>query len=88
MCDEVEESMELYTIKEFHEKMESQYGGVIYSQRMTRIELNNKYKDGIQFVNRSGKSDIIMVNDINAILAEAWYEDRHTICHQVSTVGH
>ena len=76
MCDEVEESMELYTVKEFHEKMESQYGGVIYSQRMTRIELNNKSKDNIQFVNMSEKSNIILLND--AILTEAWYEDRRS----------
>ena len=58
--------------------MGSQYGGEIYSQKMTRIELNNIYKDNIQFVSRSGKSDIILLNDINAILTEAWYEDRRS----------
>ena len=67
--------MELYTVKEFHKKMESQ-NEEVYSIKMRKKELQNKYKGNVQFVNRSGKSDIILLSDTSAILTEAWYKYR------------
>ena len=76
-CKELEESMELFTIKEFQEKMENTFEEV-YSQKQTKRELEMKYKEDIQFVSRSGKSDIIMLSGVSSILTEAWYTNRQS----------
>ena len=77
MCEVLEDDMNLYTIKEFQETMESQ-NEEVYSVKMTKIKLQEKYRENIQFVNRSGKSDIILLNHTSHILTEAWYNDRRS----------
>ena len=74
-CKELEESVQLFTVKEFQEKMENQFEEV-YSQKQTKRELEKKYKDNIQFVGRSGKSDIIMLGNVSSVLTEGRYTDK------------
>ena len=74
-CKLLEDDMELYTVKEFQELMESQNEDV-YSMKMTKIKLQEKYGESVQFVSRRGKSDIILLGNTSSILTEAWYNDR------------
>ena len=66
--------MELFTLCEFQAMMEEQHENV-YSPLMTKTKLQGKYKDEISFVTRSGKSDIIVLSNINSTLTEAWYNE-------------
>ena len=43
---------------------------------MTKIKLKEKYGESVQFVSRKGLSDIILLNNIGAILTESWYNER------------
>ena len=58
--------MELFTLSEFQTMMEEQHENV-YLLLMTKKNLQEKYKDEISFVTRSGKSGI------SSTLTEAWY---------------
>ena len=58
--------MELFTLSEFQTIMEEQHENV-YLLLMTKKNLQEKYKDEISFVTRSGKSGI------SSTLTEAWY---------------
>ena len=58
--------MELFTLSEFQTMMEGQHENV-YLLLMTKKNLQEKYKDEISFVTRSGKSGI------SSTLTEAWY---------------
>ena len=58
--------MELFTLSEFQTMMEEQHENV-YLLLMTKKNLQEKYKDEISFVTRSGKSGIC------STLTEAWY---------------
>ena len=49
--------------------------GNVCSVKMTKIKLKEKYQDQIQFVSRCGKSDIILLSNVNSISTEAWYEE-------------
>ena len=40
---------------------------------MTKKKLSEKYREGINFVSRNGKSDIIILSNISSTLTEAWY---------------
>ena len=59
--------MELFTLSEFQTMMEEQHENV-YLLLMTKKNLQEKYKDEISFVTRSGKSGI------SSTLTEAWYD--------------
>ena len=43
---------------------------------MTKKKLPEKYREGINFVSRNGKSDIIILSNISSTLTEAWYNER------------
>ena len=43
---------------------------------MTKIKLKEKYGDSLQFVNREGRGDIILLDNISVILTESWYDQR------------
>ena len=43
---------------------------------MTKKKLQEKYKEEINFVSRNGKSDIIILSNINSTLTEIWYNKR------------
>ena len=75
MCSQLEDDMDLYTVADFQEAMETKSDDV-YSVEMTKIKLIEKYGENITFVNRHGKSDIILLSDVNAILTESWYSER------------
>ena len=51
-------------------------GDNIYSVKMTKIKLKEKYGDSLQFVNREGRGDIILLDNISVILTESWYDQR------------
>ena len=65
----------LMTLEESQIMMEKQHTNV-YSVKMTKIKLKEKYQDQVQFVSRCGKSDILLLSNVNSILIEAWYQDR------------
>ena len=75
MCDKMEDQCELYTIKDFQEAMQK-LGDDVYSIKMTKIKLKERYWDSLQFVNREGRSDIILLDNISVILTESWYDQR------------
>ena len=75
MCDKMENECELYTIKDFHEAMQK-LGGDVYSVKMTKIKSKKRYGDSLQFVNREGRSDIILLDNISVTLTESWYDQR------------
>ena len=58
--------MELFTLSEFQTMMEEQHENV-YLLLMTKKNLQEKYKDEISFVTRSGKCGI------SSTLTKAWY---------------
>jgi len=74
-CEVLENDMELYSVTEFHTLM-SKFGEDIYTVKMTKTKLHQKYKDSIQLVTRNGKSDIILLNTTAEILGTKWYNDR------------
>ena len=43
---------------------------------MTKKKLQEKYREENNFVSRNGKSDIIILTNINSTLTEAWYNER------------
>ena len=75
MCRILEDEMELFTLSEFQAKMEEQHENV-YSPLMTKTKLQENYSDEINFVSRNGKSDIIILSNINSTLTETWYNER------------
>ena len=71
----MEDECELYTVKDFQEAMQK-LGDNVYSVKMTKIKLKERYGDLLQFVNREGRSDIILLGNFSIILTESWYEQR------------
>lgn len=71
----MEDECELYTVKDFQEAMQK-LGDDVYSVKMTKIKLKERYGDSLQFVNREGRSDIILLDNISVILTESWYDQR------------
>ena len=63
MCEKFEDDMEVYTLLEFHESM-SMLGTEIYSMKMTKEKLKEKYGASIRFVQRGNRSDIILLENI------------------------
>ena len=43
---------------------------------MTKIKLKERYGDSLQFVNRKGRSDIILLDNISVTFTESWYDQR------------
>ena len=54
--------MELMTLAEFQTMMEKQHTNV-YSAKMAKIKLKEKYQNEIHFVSRCGKSDILLLGN-------------------------
>ena len=75
VCKFLEDEMELITLAEFQTMMMEQHTNA-YSVKMTKIKLKERYQDQIQFVSRCGKSDILLLSNVNSILNEAWYQNR------------
>ena len=67
--------IELFAIRKFQVMTEERHENV-YSSLMTERKLQEVYKDEINFVTRSGKSDIIVLSNINSILTEARHNER------------
>ena len=53
-------------------------GDNVYSVKMTKIKLKEKYRDSLQFVNREGRSEIILLENISVILTQSWYNQRQS----------
>ena len=51
MCDKMEGECELHTIKDFQEATQK-LGDDVYSVKMTKIKLKERYGDSLQSVNR------------------------------------
>lgn len=66
--------MDLYTVAKFHEGMKK-FGEAIYSMKMTKTKLQHQYGEGVRFVDRHGKSNIILLENVSHILTENWYEE-------------
>ena len=66
----MEDECELYTVKDFQEAMQK-LGDDIRSVKMTKIKLKERYGDSLQFVNREGRSDIILLDNTSVILTES-----------------
>ena len=76
MCRRIlEDEMELFTQRKFHAMTEEQHENV-NSSLMTERKLQEIYKDKINFVAKSCKSDIIVPSDINSTLTEVRYNER------------
>ena len=73
MCDKMEDECELYTVKDFQEAIQK-LGDDIDSAKMTKIKLKERYGDSLQFVNREGRNDIILLDNISVLLTESWHE--------------
>ena len=70
--------MELYTVKEFQNKMFSG-DDKAYSTKWLKVKLTQKYGNDIQFVTRQGQSDIILLSNTNSLLTEKWYKAKEAI---------
>ena len=75
MCDKMEDECELYTVKDFQEAMQK-LGDNVYCLKTTKLKLKERYGDSIQYVNREGRSLIILLDKISVILTESWYDQR------------
>ena len=73
----MEDECELYTIKDFQETMQK-LGDNVFSVKMTKIKLKERYRDSLQFVNREGRSEIILLENISVILTQSWYNQRQS----------
>ena len=71
-CIKLEEDIDLYTVSEFYEMMQT-LGEEIYSLKMTQNKLKEKYGDSMQLVSRQGKSNVIILDRFRHILCENWY---------------
>ena len=49
-------------------------GDDVYFVKMIKIKLKERYGDSLQFVNREGRSDIMLLDNISIILTESWYD--------------
>ena len=76
-CKQLEDEMELYTVKEFQNKMFSG-DDKAYSTKCLKVKLTQKYGNDIQFVTRQGQSDIFFLSNTNSLLTEKWYKARET----------
>ena len=74
-CEKLEDDIELYTVDEFHNLM-SKLSNDIYSQKMAQIKLKERYGDSMRLVTRDGKSNIILLDRVNDILSEKWYQEQ------------
>ena len=71
----MENDMNIYTVSEFHTLM-SKSDDDVYTPRMVKIKLKQKYKECVEFATRDGKSDIILLDRTTKILSEDWYNTR------------
>ena len=71
----MEDKCEVYTAKDFKEAIQK-LGDNVYSVKITKIKLKERYGDSLQCVNREGRSDIILLDNISVILTESWYDQR------------
>ncbi|XP_076800982.1 uncharacterized protein LOC143445626 [Clavelina lepadiformis] len=74
-CKKMEDDMDLYTVAEFHSMMQ-ELGDDVYSLKMTQIKIKEKYGNSLRFVERNGKSKIILLDRVSGIIGEKWYEER------------
>ncbi|CAK8697783.1 unnamed protein product [Clavelina lepadiformis] len=74
-CKKMEDDMDLYTVAEFHSMMQ-ELGDDVYSLKMTQIKIIEKYGNSLRFVERNGKSKIILLDRVSGIIGEKWYEER------------
>ena len=51
-------------------------GNDVYFVKMIKIKLKERYGDSLQFLNKEGRSDIILLDNISIILTESWYDQR------------
>ena len=82
VCAELE-NMEPLSVHDFNEKME-QINGEKYSNVYIKKKLIEKYGSKINFVQKNGKSDVIILDVVAVILADSWYEDRQVDVTQES----
>ena len=61
-CAKLEEDTELYTITEFHELMKEFGQEEVYTVRMTVEKLKSRYGSSLEFINRKGRSNLIMID--------------------------
>ena len=59
----------LFTVNNFQESMQK-LGDGVYSVKMTKIKLKERFGDSLQFVNREERSNIILLDNIRVILTE------------------
>ena len=71
----MEDKCEVYTVKDFEETIQK-LGDNVYSVKITKIKLKERYGDSLQCVNREGRSGIILLDNISVILTESWYDQR------------
>ena len=64
--------MNLYTVSEFHALI-SKSGDDVYTPRMVKMKLRQKYKECAKFATRDGKSGVILLDRTTNIVSEDWY---------------
>ena len=62
-----------FTVNNFQESMQK-LGDSVYSVKMTKIKLKERFGDSLQFVNIEERSNIILLENIRVILTECWYD--------------
>ena len=76
-CEILEEDVDLYTVFEF-QNITSSLGNDIYTLKMTKPKLQERYDDSMKLVTRDAKSNIILLEKVADILSEQWYNERKT----------
>ena len=74
-CEVMENDVSLYTVSEF-QALIYKSGDDVYTPRMVKMKLKQKYKECVKFATRDGKSDIILLDRTTKILSEDWYNTR------------
>ena len=48
----------------------------VYSSKMTKIKLKEKYGDSVRFVSREGRKDTILFGYVGSTLTKSWYDQQ------------
>ena len=67
--------MELLTVQEFKDYMKI-HTDEVFCNSTIKVKIREKYGSDVDFVNREGKSDIILLGNLKRILTEEFYNKR------------
>ena len=63
-------------------------GDGVYSVKMTKLKLKERFGDSLQFVNREERNNIILLDNIRVILTEYWYDhQKSNQCDKIECIS-